>query len=155
MFHQNCSLFWWTTSLPCLLLTLPWSVHPISCPSMPLLLLLASMITPRLPGSLPPCPSFSSSNIGGPHWWTHLSSPSFLWILKVLQPLLYFPAGGGAWCLPAAAGWQSWREATPLWWVGVVGEGWVPEMFSIVAVVGVGETWCVVMIMVMVMMIRI
>ena len=65
---------------------------------------------------------------------------SFLQILEALQPLLYSSAGEGAWCLPAAAGWQSWRGVAPLWWMVVIGEGRAQEIFPLVAVVGVGGT---------------
>jgi len=65
---------------------------------------------------------------------------SFPQILEALQPLLYSPTGGGAWCLPAAAGWQSWQGVAFLWWVVVVGKRQAPEMFSFVVVAVVGRT---------------
>jgi len=55
-----------------------------------------------------------------------------------LQPLLYSLAGGGAWCLPAVAGWQSWQGVVPFWWVVVVSEGQAPEMLPLVVIAIVG-----------------
>jgi len=58
-----------------------------------------------------------------------------------LRPLLYSSVVGGAWYLPAIAGWQSWRGVVPHRLVVVV-VGWMLGRVLPLVVVVVAAIYC-------------